>query len=57
MQTNLSTTDRSTASEMAKAMRDGLTTKDELIPEFGRRNVEKLGEHAANLARKSETVN
>ena len=56
MQT-LSHTDRFTASEMAKTMRDGITTKENLSAIFGKRNVEKLGEHAADLARKAETVN
>jgi hypothetical protein len=51
----LSHTDRFTASEMAKAMRDGHTTRDELVPLFGKKTVEKLGEHAADLARKSES--
>lgn len=54
---NFSKADRSTASQMAKAMRDGLTTRDELIPEFGKRAVDKLGEHAAALAHKAETLN
>lgn len=57
MQTHLSQSDRATAAEMANAMRGGLTTRDDLIPEFGKRAVEKLGPHAADLARKAETVN
>jgi hypothetical protein len=51
MQT-LSTTDRSTLTEMAKAMLDGHTTKEELIPLFGAKTVEKLGTYAADTARK-----
>lgn len=60
MQTNttrLAPADRVTAAEMAAAMVDGLTTKEDLVPVFGKSTVDRLGTHAADLARKTETVN
>ena len=57
MQTQLSRMDRITVTQMATAMREGLTTEDELKPLFGADAVKRLGDQAVEEARRSETVN
>lgn len=56
MQTQLSRMDKITVTQMATAMREGLTTQDELKPLFGEDAVKRLGSHAVEEARKADTA-
>lgn len=56
MQTQLSRMDKITVTQMATAMREGLTTQDELKPLFGADAVKRLGDHAVEEAKRSETA-
>ncbi len=55
-QTHLSRMDRITITQMATAMREGFTTRDELVPQFGKSTVDRLGEHAVEEARKASAA-
>lgn len=52
-QTPLSRMDRITITQMASAMREGFTTRDQLVPQFGKSTVERLGELASEEASKA----
>lgn len=56
MQTNLTRMDKITVTQMATAMREGLTTEDELKPMFGADAVKRLGSLAVEEAKRSETA-
>lgn len=52
MQTRTNDIDKATIRMMAASMRDGFDTRDLLVPIYGRDNVDRLGDRAAELARK-----
>lgn len=54
MQTQLNRMDRIAVTQMAIAMREGFTTREELVPQFGKSAVDRLGDLAVEEAKKAD---